>query len=152
MQMRKILCSPSLAFDSAPVKYGVWTWPKKVYFLKKLFLFSVVKHFSFSTSHRYVTKPPAFSIIVPTYNLLCYKKVMHDYLIILSTIFMWAEFSSFFYRTAVSSICKEAISSCCKYPSLYITVSLYLPVFTCLYFSHVCLLKKFFLGLQHNLS
>ena len=28
MQMRKILCSPSLAFDSAHVKYGVWTWPK----------------------------------------------------------------------------------------------------------------------------
>ena len=26
--MRKILCSPSLAFDSAHVKYGVWTWPK----------------------------------------------------------------------------------------------------------------------------
>ena len=30
MQMRKILCSPSLAFDSAYVKYGVWTWPKSV--------------------------------------------------------------------------------------------------------------------------
>ena len=28
MQMRKILCSPSLAFDSAHVKYVVWTWPK----------------------------------------------------------------------------------------------------------------------------
>ena len=28
MQMRKILCSPSLAFDSAHVKYGVWTRPK----------------------------------------------------------------------------------------------------------------------------
>ena len=27
VQMRKILCSPSLAFDSAHVKYGVWTWP-----------------------------------------------------------------------------------------------------------------------------
>ena len=28
MQMSKILCSPSFAFDSAHVKYGVWTWPK----------------------------------------------------------------------------------------------------------------------------
>ena len=28
MEMRKILCSPSLAFDSAHVKYGVWTWPE----------------------------------------------------------------------------------------------------------------------------
>ena len=27
MQMSKILCSPSFAFDSAHVKYGVWTWP-----------------------------------------------------------------------------------------------------------------------------
>ena len=133
MQVRKILCSPSLAFDSAPVKYGVWTWPKKVYFFKKLFLFSVVKHFSFSTSHRYVTKPPAFSIIVPTYNLLCYKKVMHDYLIILSTIFMWAEFSSFFYRTAVSSICKEVISSCCKYSLSKFTCIYMFVLFSCLF-------------------
>ena len=28
MQIRKILCSPSLAFNSAHVKYGVWTGPK----------------------------------------------------------------------------------------------------------------------------
>ena len=28
MQLRKILCSPSLAFDSAHVKYGVWTSPQ----------------------------------------------------------------------------------------------------------------------------
>ena len=28
MQMRKIFCSPSFAFFSAHVKYGVWTWPK----------------------------------------------------------------------------------------------------------------------------
>ena len=27
MQMSKILCSPSFAFDSAHVKYGVWTGP-----------------------------------------------------------------------------------------------------------------------------
>ena len=27
MQIRKIPCSTSLAFDSAHVKYGVWTWP-----------------------------------------------------------------------------------------------------------------------------
>ena len=147
MQVRKILCSPSLAFDSAPVKYGVWTWPKKVYFLKKLFLFSVVKHFSFSTSHRYVTKPPAFSIIVPTYNLLCYKKVMHDYLIILSTIFMWAEFSSFFFTEQQSALFVKKLLAVAVS-----TVSLNLPVFTCLYFSHVCLLKNFLLGLQHNLS
>ena len=32
MQMRKILCSPSLAFDSAHVKYGVWTGPCVVQF------------------------------------------------------------------------------------------------------------------------
>ena len=32
MQMRKILCSPLLAFDSAHVKYGVWTWPNYVFF------------------------------------------------------------------------------------------------------------------------
>ena len=27
MQMSKILCSPSFAFDSAHVKYGIWTGP-----------------------------------------------------------------------------------------------------------------------------
>ena len=30
--MRKILCSPSFAFDSANVKYGFWTWPKTIHF------------------------------------------------------------------------------------------------------------------------
>ena len=30
MRMRKILCSTSLAFDSAHVKYGVWTGPKSL--------------------------------------------------------------------------------------------------------------------------
>ena len=37
MQMRKILCSPSLAFDLAHVKYGVCPGPKppdECYFLK----------------------------------------------------------------------------------------------------------------------
>ena len=29
IQMRKIHCSPSFTFDSAHMKYGVWTWPKK---------------------------------------------------------------------------------------------------------------------------
>ena len=28
--MSKILCSPSFAFDSAHVKYGVWTGPKDI--------------------------------------------------------------------------------------------------------------------------
>ena len=46
MQMSKILCSPSLAFDSAHVKYGVWTGPKSIpRFLGKIkihFLIDVV--------------------------------------------------------------------------------------------------------------
>ena len=45
MQMRKILCSPLLAFDSAHVKFGVWTWPKSVKLALTLTMFMPVYMF-----------------------------------------------------------------------------------------------------------
>ena len=40
MQMRKMICSPSLAFDSTQVKYGVRIWPNLFRSTRRLMLFS----------------------------------------------------------------------------------------------------------------
>ena len=77
----------------------------------------MVKHLSFSTSHRYVTKPWVFSGTVLSASFSCCKNMGNAWLLnyfIHNFHVSCILFFFFFYRTAINSICKEAISSCCK--------------------------------------